>query len=256
MQLNLKNPLIFFDLETTGINIAKDRVVELSYLKVYPNGKEESKTLRINPEMPIPPASTAIHGITDEDVANEPTFKSIAKNLAKVFEGSDLAGYNSNRFDIPLLAEEFLRAEVDLDFRKRKFIDVQTIFHKMEQRTLAAALKFYCDKELEDAHTAEADTRATYEVLKSQLDRYDNLQNDVNFLSNFSSFTKNVDFAGRIVYNDKDQEVFNFGKYKNRLVSEVLNEDSGYYGWMMQGDFTLDTKKVLTNIKLKNFNKK
>ena len=256
MQLNLKNPLIFFDLETTGMNIAQDRIVELSFLKIYPNGKEESKTFRINPEMPIPPTSTAIHGISDADVANEPTFKIIAKNLAKDFEGCDLAGYNSNRFDIPLLAEEFLRAEIDLDLRKRKFIDVQTIFHKMEQRTLSAAYKFYCDKELEDAHTAKADTKATYEVLKAQLDRYSNLENDIHFLSNYSSFTRNVDFAGRIIYNDKDQEIFNFGKYKNRLVSEVFNEDPGYYGWMMQSDFTLDTKKVLTNIKLQGFNKK
>ncbi len=256
MELNLKNPLIFFDLETTGINIAKDRIVELSYLKVYPNGKEESKTFRINPEMPIPAVSTAIHGISDADVADCPTFKEIAKNLAKDMEGCDLAGYNSNRFDIPLLAEEFLRADVDLDFRKRKFIDVQTIFHKMEQRTLAAAYKFYCDKELDNAHTAEADTKATYEVLKSQLDRYPDLKNDTVYLSDFSSFTKNVDFAGRIILNEKDQEVFNFGKYRNRLVTDVFKEDIGYYGWIMQGDFTLDTKKVLTNIKLRDFNKK
>ncbi|MCD7971977.1 MAG: 3'-5' exonuclease [Candidatus Azobacteroides sp.] len=256
MELNLKNPLIFFDLETTGMNIAKDRIVELSYLKVYPNGKEECKTLRINPEIPIPAFATAIHGISDEDVADAPTFKSIAKNLAKEFEGCDLAGYNSNRFDIPLLAEEFLRADIDLDMRKRKFIDVQTIFHKMEQRTLSAAYKFYCSKELEDAHTAEADTKATYEVLKSQLDRYSGLQNDVAFLANYSTFTKNMDFAGRIVYNEKEKEVFNFGKYKNRPVAEVLKEDPGYYGWIMQGDFTLDTKKVLTNIKLREFNKK
>lgn len=255
MQLNLKNPLVFFDLETTGINIAKDRIIELSYLKVHPNGKEESKTIRINPEMPIPAFSTAIHGISDADIANAPTFKEIAKNLAKDIEGCDLAGYNSNRFDIPLLAEEFLRAEVDLDLRKRKFIDVQTIFHKMEQRTLAAAYKFYCDKELDNAHTAEADTKATYEVLKSQLDRYAELQNDVVYLSDYSSFTRNVDFAGRIVLDDKDREVFNFGKYKNRPVADVFKEDPGYYGWMMQGDFTLDTKKVLTNIKLRDFKK-
>ena len=224
MQLNLKNPLVFFDLETTGINIVKDRIVEISFVKVYPNGKEESKTRRINPEMPIPPESTAIHGITDEDVKDCPTFKEIAKSLAAQIEGCDLAGYNSNRFDIPLLAEEFLRAGVDIDLNRRKFIDVQTIFHKMEQRTLSAAYKFYCDKSLENAHTAEADTMATYEVLKAQLDRYPELQNDINFLSQYSSYTNNVDFAGRMVYNDKGEEVINFGKYKGRLVEEVLKK--------------------------------
>ena len=200
MQLNLKNPIVFFDLETTGINIVKDRIVEISFVKVHPNGKEESKTRRINPEMPIPPESTAIHGITDEDVKDCPTFKEIAKSLAAQIEGCDLAGYNSNRFDIPLLAEEFLRAGVDIDLNKRKFVDVQTIFHKMEQRTLSAAYKFYCDKSLENAHTAEADTMATYEILKAQLDRYpDDLQNDIDFLSKYSSFTNNVDFAGRMI---------------------------------------------------------
>ena len=208
MQLKLKNPLVFFDLETTGIDIVKDRIIELSYVKVFPNGKEESKTMRINPEIPIPPESTAIHGITDEDVKECPKFKEIAKVLAAQLEGCDLAGYNSNRFDIPLLAEEFLRAGVDIDLTRRKFIDVQTIFYKMEQRTLSAAYKFYCNKSLENAHTAKADTMATYEVLKAQLDRYPELKNDVKFLSGFSSFTNNVDFAGRMVYNDKGQEVF------------------------------------------------
>ena len=183
MQLNLKNPLVFFDLETTGTDIVNDRIVEISYLKVYPNGNEESKTLRINPGMHIPEGATAIHGITDEDVRDCPKFKEVAKNLAKEIEGCDLAGYNSNRFDNPLLAEEFLRAEVDINMKKRKFVDVQTIFHKKEQRTLSAAYKFYCDKELTDAHSAEADTRATYEVLKAQLDRYPDLKNDVAFLS-------------------------------------------------------------------------
>lgn len=197
MQLNLKNPLVFFDLETTGIDIVKDRIIEISYVKVFPNGKEESKTMRINPGMPIPPASTAIHGITDDDVKDCPLFKNVAKQLAAQIEGCDLAGYNSNRFDIPLLAEEFLRAGVDIDLTRRKFIDVQTIFYKMEQRTLAAAYKFYCQKSLENAHTAAADTMATYEVLKAQLDRYPELKNDVTFLSEFSSFTNNVDFAGR-----------------------------------------------------------
>ncbi len=256
MQLNLKNPLVFFDLETTGIDIVKDRIIEISLVKVYPNGKEESKTRRINPGMPIPPESTAIHGITDEDVKDCPTFKEIAKSLAALLEGCDLAGFNSNRFDIPLLAEEFLRAGVDVDLNKRKFIDVQTIFHKMEQRTLAAAYKFYCDKTLDNAHTAEADTMATYEVLKSQLDRYPELENDVNFLSKFSSFTNNVDFAGRMVYNEKGEEVINFGKYKGRLVTEVLQSDPGYYGWIMNGDFPLNTKRILTEIKLRALNTK
>ena len=256
MQLNLKNPLVFFDLETTGIDIVKDRIIEISYVKVFPNGKEESKTMRINPGMPIPPASTAIHGITDDDVKDCPLFKNVAKQLAAQIEGCDLAGYNSNRFDIPLLAEEFLRDGVDIDLTRRKFIDVQTIFYKMEQRTLAAAYKFYCQKSLENAHTAAADTMATYEVLKAQLDRYPELKNDVAFLSEFSSFTNNVDFAGRMVYNDKNQEVFNFGKYKGRLVEEVLKQDPAYYSWMMNGDFPLNTKQKLTEIKLRGFNAK
>lgn len=252
MELNLKNPIIFFDLETTGVNINTDRIVELSYIKVYPNGKEEVKTIRVNPEMSIPKEASEVHGIYDKDVENCPTFKEISKNLAKDFEGCDLAGFNSNRFDIPLLAEEFLRAESDIDISKRKFIDVQVIFHKMEQRTLSAAYKFYCDKELQDAHSAEADTRATYEVFKAQLDRYPQLKNDVSFLADFSSFTKNVDFAGRIVYNDKGVEVFNFGKYKGESVAEVLKKDVGYYGWIMNGDFTLNTKSVLTKIRLRD----
>lgn len=255
MQLNLKNPLVIFDLETTGMNIVTDRIVEISYLKIYPNGKEEGKTMRINPGIPIPPETTAIHGIRNEDVADAPTFAAIAKNLSKVIEGCDLAGYNSNRFDIPLLAEEFLRAEVDIDLMRRKFIDVQTIFYKKEPRTLAAAYKFYCDGDLENAHSAEADTRATYEVLKAQLDRYPDLENDVNFLSKFSAFTRNADFAGRIVYDENEQELFNFGKYKGQKVADVLKKDPGYYGWIMQGDFTLHTKKVITNVKLREFNK-
>ncbi len=251
MNLNLRNPLVFFDLETTGININTDRIVELCYLKIFPNGNEESKTMRINPEMHIPEASSAVHGIYDEDVVGCPTFKEIAKSLAKDIEGCDLAGFNSNRFDIPVLAEEFLRADVDIDLSKRKFVDVQVIFHKMEQRTLSAAYKFYCDKDLKDAHSAEADTRATYEVLKAQLDRYPDLKNDVVHLSEISSFNRNVDFAGRMVYDDKGVEVFNFGKYKGMPVAEVLQKDMGYYGWIMGNDFTLNTKAMLTKIRLR-----
>ncbi len=251
MNLNLKNPLVFFDLETTGVNINTDRIVEICYLKVYPNGNEESKTMRINPEMHIPEQSSAVHGIYDEDVADCPTFKEVAKVIARDIEGCDLAGFNSNRFDVPLLAEEFLRAGVDIDMSRRKFIDVQVIYHKLEQRTLSAAYKFYCDKNLEDAHTAEADTRATYEVLKAQLDRYpEALQNDMGFLSEYSSFTRNVDFAGRMVYNEQNIPTFNFGKYKGQPVEEVLRKDPGYYSWMLQGDFTLNTKQMLTRIKL------
>lgn len=255
MELILKNPLVFFDLETTGINITTDRIVEISYLKIYPNGKEISTTYLVNPERPIPAESTAIHKITDEMVANKPTFKELAKIIAKDLEGCDIAGYNSNRFDVPLLMEEILRAGVEIDLSHRKFIDVQTIFHKKEQRTLTAAVKFYCGKELDGAHSAEADTQATYEVLKGQLDMYDDLENDVNFLAEYSIQNRNVDFAGRIVYNEENKEVFNFGKYKGRLVEEVLKTDFGYYNWMMQGEFALSTKKVLTEIKLRGFNK-
>ena len=250
MKLNIKNTIVFFDLETTGVNIASDRIVEISYLKVYPNGNEMSRTMRINPEMPIPAQASEVHGIYDKDVKDCPTFKQVAKEIAADFEGADIAGFNSNRFDVPLLAEEFLRADVDLDMTRRKFIDVQVIFHKMEQRTLVAAMKFYCGKELEGAHSADADTRATYEVLKAQLYRYPELENDVDFLSEFSSHTNNVDFAGRIVYDDKGVEVFNFGKYKGTPVVEVFRRDPGYYSWMLQGDFTLNTKQVLTRIKL------
>lgn len=255
MKLNLKNPMVFFDLETTGTNIVSDRIVQIAYHKVYPNGKEETKSFLVNPEMPIPPESTAVHKITDADVADCPTFRQIAKEIVRDIEGSDLAGYNSNRFDIPLLAEEFLRVETDIDLSKRKFVDVQVVFHKMEQRTLSAAYKFYCNKELEGAHDASADTLATYEVLKAQLDRYPELQNDVEFLSKFTTQSNNVDFAGKFVYNDKGEEVFNFGKYRGQRVVDILKTDTGYFGWMLSGDFSLHTKKVLTNIKLRNFNK-
>jgi DNA polymerase-3 subunit epsilon len=255
MKLNLKNPIIFFDLETTGINIAADRIVEIAYLKVDLNGNETSKNQRVNPEMHIPEHVTGIHGISDEDVKDAPTFNEIARSLAKEFEGCDLGGYNSVRFDIPLLAEEFLRAGVDIDLKRRKFVDVQVIFMKMEPRTLSAAYKFFVGKELTDAHSAEADTYATYEVLQAQLDRYTNLENDIGKLAEFSAHNRNVDFAGRIVYNDEDVEVFNFGKYKGKPVREVLESDPGYFGWMMNGDFPLYTKKVLTSIKLNSIKK-
>jgi DNA polymerase III subunit epsilon len=255
MQLNLRNPLVFFDLETTGINVNSDRIVEISYLRIHPNGNEEIKTFRVNPGIPIPKEASDLHHITNEDVAHCPTFKEIGKTIAKDIEGCDLAGFNSNRFDVPMLVEECLRNDIEVDFSKRKLIDVQVIFHKMEQRTLSAAYKFYCGKELEGAHGAEADTKATYEVLKSQLDRYPELQNDMQFLSEFSSHNRNVDFAGKIILNDKDVEVFNFGKYKDIPVEDILKRDSGYYGWMMQGDFTLNTKNVLTRIRLRALNK-
>jgi DNA polymerase-3 subunit epsilon len=251
-KLNLKNPIIFFDLETTGTDINKDRIVEISYIKVYPNGYEESKNMRINPGMHIPESSSQVHGITDDDVKDCPLFKDVAKSIAKVFEGCDIAGFNSNRFDIPLLVEEFLRVGVDLDLRKHKFIDVQNIYHKLEKRTLIAAYKYYCGKNLEDAHSALADTKATYEVLQAQLDHYPNeLKNDVNFLSEFSTMTKTVDFAGRMAYDENGNEVFTFGKYRGMKVTDVLHRDPGYFGWILQGDFTLDTKRELMKIRLR-----
>jgi DNA polymerase-3 subunit epsilon len=255
MRLNLRNPLIFFDLETTGINIVTDRIVEISYLKIFPGGEETSRTILVNPGIPIPKEASDIHGITDDLIKDAPKFNELAKTLTNEFEGCDFAGYNLNKFDIPLLAEEFLRSGIDFDLKKRKFVDVQVIFHKMEQRTLIAAYKFYCNKDLKEAHTAEADTWATYEILQAQLDQYKNLENDINWLSDFSAQTKNVDFAGRIVYNDKGVEVFNFGKYKGIPVEEVLKKDSGYFGWIINGDFPLYTKKVLTSIKLRAFGK-
>lgn len=268
MLLNLKNPVVFLDLETTGMDIVKDRIVEIALLKIHLDGREEELLQRVNPEIPISPEATRVHGISDQDVASEPTFKTVAKTLAKFIEGCDLAGFNSNRFDIPLLAEEFLRADIDIDMKKRKFIDVQAIFHKMEKRTLAAAYMFYCNKPLIDAHSALADTRATYEVLKAQLDTYSNAEyedakgnkctpivNDVEKLSEFSAYDRNADFAGRIVYNEKGIEVFNFGKNKGVPVEKVLKEQPGYFGWIMNGDFPLYTKKVLTKIKLRMMNK-
>ena len=265
MQLSLKNPLLFFDIESTGLNVASDRIVEISLVKVSPGApgepnKVEVKTRRINPTIPIPPEAQAIHGISDEDVKDCPTFRQIAKSLARLMEGCDIAGYNSLKFDIPLLAEEFARAKnegvnVDFDFRKRKLIDVQNIFHKKEQRTLKAAYKFYCGLNLDNAHSAEADTMATYEVLEAQLDRYgadeeEPLKNDVDYLAKYSCQSRFVDFAGRIVLNDKDEPVFNFGKHKGKPVMEVLRREPSYYSWMMDGNFTLDTKQQLTKIQL------
>ncbi|MDX9947060.1 MAG: 3'-5' exonuclease [Bacteroidales bacterium] len=255
MKLNLRRPLAFLDLETTGINVSSDRIVEISVLKINPNGSEEWLISRINPEMPIPPKSTAIHGITDEDVADAPKFREIAKNLAAFLEGTDLAGFNAIKFDIPVLAEEFLRVNIDFSFLKRKYVDVQVIFHRKEQRTLTAAYKFYCDRELENAHSSKADTQATYEVLMSQLDRYSDLENDVEKLADFSAYNNLVDFAGRIIYDENGVEVFNFGKHKGKPVETVFRDDPSYYSWMMNGDFPLYTKKILTEIKLRAFGK-
>jgi DNA polymerase-3 subunit epsilon len=255
MQLNLKRSLAFIDLETTGISISADRIVEISVLKITPEGKEEWLESRINPEMPIPPKSTAIHGISDSDVVSSPTFKEIAKNLATFLEGCDLAGYNALKFDVPVLAEEFLRVNVDFNFRKRKYVDVQVIFFKKEQRTLSAAYQFYCNKSIKNAHSSKADTQATYEVLKAQLDMYTDLVNDVEKLSEFSAHNNSADFVGRIIFDENGVETFNFGKYRGKTVGQVFKDDPSYYSWMMNGDFPLYTKKIITEIKLRNFGK-
>lgn len=255
MELKLTKPIIFFDLETTGTNITTDRIVEMSIIKVHPDGKEEEHTLRINPGIPIPAEATAVHHITNEDVAGERRFREVAQSLANYFVGCDIAGFNSNRFDIPMLDQEFQRAGVKFDFSKARMIDVQTIFHKKEQRTLVAAYRYYCGKELEGAHSANADTRATYEVLKAQLDRYDDLPNDVEELSRYSSQNRNVDLLGRLIYNEDGKEVVNFGKHKGRLAEEVLRTDPGYYGWIMQGDFPQNTKDAFTRIKFRTQSK-
>lgn len=254
MKLNLKKPMVFFDLETTGTDTAHDRIVEISLIKVDPNGEKTIKTRRINPEIPIPAEASAIHHITDEDVKDCPTFKQIAKSLKAFIEGCDFGGFNSNRFDLPLLVEEFMRAGVEVDFfRKAKYVDVQNIFHKKEERTLVAAYRFYCNKELGNAaHGAEADTLATYEVLLSQIERYSDLENDVDFLSRYSSRGDTADFAGRIGYNDKGEEIFTFGKYKGQKVAQIFASEPGYYDWMMKGDFPQYTKKIITEIKLRN----
>ena len=256
MELKLTKPICFFDLETTGTNLAKDRIVEIAILKVYPNGNKESRTWLVNPEMEIPKEVIDIHGISNDKVANEPTFKELSKQIYDMIKGCDLGGYNSNRFDIPLLAEELLRADIDFDMKNMLAVDVQTIFHKKEQRTLAAAFKFYCGKDLIDAHSAAADTEATYEVLKSQLDKYEDLENDIKWLSQYSARKNFADFAGFISFNKKGEEIFSFGKYRGKLVTEVLEKEPGYFGWLQNADFPLYTKKVLTAIKLRKLNTK
>ncbi len=248
MQLNLKRPIVFFDLETTGLNITQDHIVEISIIKVFPDGHEEEKTRRINPGIPIPAEATAVHHITDDDVKDCPHFKQIAKSLASIFEGCDIAGFNSNRFDIPMLAQEFSSAGVDVDFSKMRFVDVQSIFHKKEPRNLIAAYKFYCGKDLTEAHSANADTRATLEVLKAQLDRYDDLENDVEKLSEMSTSSRNVDLAGRIVRNDKGEVVFNFGQHKGKTVESVLRATPQYLDWIERSDFASNTKDVVRRI--------
>lgn len=255
MNLSLKKPLVVLDLETTGVSIVADRIVEFSAMKVQPSGEEEWLTMRINPGIPISAEATRIHGISNADVADAPPFKDVAKRIASFFEGCDLAGFNSMKFDIPILCEEFLRVNVDFNPSRHRYVDVQVIFHKKEQRTLSAAYLFYCKKNLENAHSAQADTAATYEILKAQLDRYPDLENDIEKLSAFSSFNNNADLAGRIVFNEQGVEVFNFGKHKGKTVEQILKEEPSYYSWMMNGDFPLNTKQVLTAIKLRSFGK-
>ncbi|HEY0029584.1 MAG TPA: exonuclease domain-containing protein [Bacteroidia bacterium] len=264
MQLNLTRPIAFFDLETTGVNVASDRIIEISILRISPDGTKEIKTKRINPTIPIPLQSSEIHGIFDADIANEPTFKGIAKSLAEFLKDCDLAGYNSNKFDIPILVEEFLRAEIEFDIKGRRFVDVQNIFHQMEQRTLKAAYRFYCGKDIINAHSAQADIEATFEIFLAQLARYDGVEfedrkgvksipvkNDIPALHDFTNINKNVDLAGRIIYNEKGIEVFNFGKHIGKPVEQVFRDEPSYYAWMLNGDFPLYTKKILTEIKLR-----
>lgn len=250
MNLSLDRPLAFFDLETTGVNVGSDRIVEIAILKLWPNGKKEEKRHLVNPQMPIPEETSNIHGIWDKDVENEPTFEDLAPALFLFFKDCDLGGFNSNKFDVPLLVEEFYRAGLDFDLTDRRLIDVQNIFHKMEQRTLAAAYKFYCDKSLDDAHSADADTMATYEVFLAQLDRYDTLKNDIEFLHEFSKRGNFADLMGRLAYNKKKEIVFNFGKHRNKLVKDVFRSEPSYYNWMMKGDFPQSTKTILKKIKL------
>ena len=268
MKLNLKNPLVVFDLETTGTNVSHDRIVELAMIKVMPSGEKIEKTRKINPTIPIPLETSLIHGIYDEDVKEEPTFKQIAKSLAQFLEGCDLAGFNVLKFDLPLLVEEFLRADVDFNIDHRKVLDAQKIFHMMEKRNLTAAYKFYCDKDLENAHSAAADTQATLEVFEAQVERYHGMElqdllgkpigiieNDMDVIHNLTN-AKMVDLAGRIVYNDEGVEVFNFGKHRGRSVQEIFKQEPSFYDWIMKGDFPLDTKRKLTQLRLQQFNAK
>jgi len=252
MNLKLYKPLCVFDLETTGTNVGKDRIVEICILKVNPDASRESKTWKVNPEMPIPKESSAIHGIYDQDVAEAPTFKDIASKILEMISGSDLGGFNSNRFDVPLLAEELLRAGLDFDLSKFKLVDAQTIYHKMEPRNLSAAYNFYCQKTLENAHSAEADVLATFEVLDAQVGYYEDLPKEIAGLSEFSFHSKFADLAGMIHFNEKEQEIFAFGKYKGQVVKEVFQKDIGYYGWLQSADFPLYTKKIFTKIQLKS----
>ena len=269
MKLNLTKPLAFFDLETTGVNVGSDRIVEICIHKVKVDNSTETKTWRVNPGIPIPESSSKIHGIYDKDVADCPTFKTLAPQLAVFLESCDLAGYNSNKFDVPFLVEEFLRCEVDFDLKNRKLVDVQNIFHLMEPRNLGAALKFYCNKPLENAHSAEADVIATYDVFLAQLERYEHtemedekgkmykpVQNDVNVLSLLTTRGKSADLAGRILFNEKGIEVFAFGKHKDKSVEEIFTKEPSYYNWMMNGDFPLYTKKIITQIRLRMMNNK
>ncbi len=250
MKLKLTKPIVFFDLESTGLNLVTDRIVEISMLKVLTNGEEEEMTMRVNPTIPIPIESSKIHGIYDEDVADKPPFKDVSRQVLAFIKGCDLGGYNSNRFDVPLLAEEFERAGVDVDLKKFKLVDVQVIFFKQEPRTLAGAYKFYCQKELTDAHSAKADVKATWEILKAQIDRYDDLDNNIDALSIYSSSSNSADLAGRLIFDDEGNVLFNFGKHKGKKVAEIFEKESSYYSWMMQGDFPGYTKKLITRIYL------
>ena len=256
MNLKISKPICFFDLETTGVNVSLDRIVEISILKIFPNGNKESKTWLVNPGVPIPSEASNIHGITNDIVKNEPLFKMIASDIKSMINNCDLAGFNSNKFDIPLLAEELLRSEIDFSLDNVSTIDVQNIFHKMEQRTLSAAYQFYCGKSLDNAHSSKADTLATYEVLESQIEKYDDLENNVSFLSDFSKRGKNVDLAGFIKYNEDNIPCFSFGKHKGKTVDYVLENESGYFGWLLNADFPMYTKKVLTQIRLNKLNNK
>ena len=252
MILQLKKPIVFFDLETTGVKVAVDRIVEISILKIFPNGNKESKTWLVNPTVPIPEETTLIHGITNEKVVNEPTFSELSDDIYKLIENCDLAGFNSNKFDIPLLAEEFLRAGIEFNMKNRKAVDIQNIFHKLEQRTLIAAYKFYCDKELTNAHSAKADTNATYEILLAQLDKYSELENNIDFLSDFSERGgKFADLAGFIRYNQKGEEVLSFGKYRDITLKQIWNDNPGYFSWIKQADFPLYTKNIMNNFATK-----